>query len=238
MPIGLITLAVAVAIGGLIGTLLKDKMTEKIKTQILLYMGIGTMAGAIITIIAGKSVGPIVGSVVIGSLIGELINLEGKISKLLGKLEWFLSHKIIPIKKDDYYNNNRDMLVLCAVIICASGNGIYGAMMEGFTGDASAMFMKAFLDLFCAIVFASSFGYIVAVLAVPQFMIYMMFFFLAKLIVPITTDLMLDDFKAVGGAIMLATGIHITKIKRIPVGNMLPSLVIIMPLSYLWSLVF
>ena len=57
----------------------------------------------------------------------------------------------------------------------------------------------------------------------------------ARLIVPLTTPEMRADFAAAGGLIMLATGFRITSMKSFPVANMLPSLLLIMPISYLWA---
>lgn len=38
-----------------------------------------------------------------------------------------------------------------------------------------------------------------------------------------------------GGLLMVATGLRICNIKLFPVANMLPGLVLIMPLSHLWA---
>lgn len=45
---------------------------------------------------------------------------------------------------------------------------------------------------------------------------------------------MITDFKAVGGVLMLATGFRMIKVKMFPTADMIPSMIIIMPLSWLW----
>ena len=45
---------------------------------------------------------------------------------------------------------------------------------------------------------------------------------------------MVADFKACGGFLMIATGFRIIKVKMFPVADMIPSMVIVMPLSWLW----
>lgn len=45
---------------------------------------------------------------------------------------------------------------------------------------------------------------------------------------------MMADFTAVGGVLLLATGLRICGIKMFPVVNMLPALIISMPISALW----
>jgi hypothetical protein len=51
---------------------------------------------------------------------------------------------------------------------------------------------------------------------------------------PLTNPAMIADFSAVGGLIMFATGFQICGIVSFPIANMLPSLLIAMPISALW----
>lgn len=46
----------------------------------------------------------------------------------------------------------------------------------------------------------------------------------------------MDIFTAAGGFVMLAAGFRIAGIKSFPVANMLPALILVMPVSYLWTL--
>ena len=55
---------------------------------------------------------------------------------------------------------------------------------------------------------------------------------------PLTTPAMLADFSACGGIIMLATGLRICGIKIFPIVNMLPALILVMPVSALWARLF
>ena len=50
-----------------------------------------------------------------------------------------------------------------------------------------------------------------------------------------TTPGMINDFKACGGFLIIATGFRIMKLKNFPIADMIPAMVIVMPLSYLWS---
>jgi uncharacterized membrane protein YqgA involved in biofilm formation len=128
--------------------------------------------------------------------------------------------------------------VAIIVLFCASGTGIFGSMHEGMTGDASVLIAKSFLDLFTALIFASTLGLAVALIAVPQLVIQLALAFGAVFILPLTTPAMQADFSAVGGLMMLATGLRICGIKLFPVANMLPALVLAMPISAAWIMFF
>ncbi|MFT8349793.1 DUF554 family protein [Clostridium saccharoperbutylacetonicum] len=75
----------------------------------------------------------------------------------------------------------------------------------------------------------------VLTICVPQFIILICLFFSASIILPLTTPQMIADFTACGGMIMLATGFRISGIKSFAIANMLPALVLVMPISHLWT---
>jgi uncharacterized membrane protein YqgA involved in biofilm formation len=45
---------------------------------------------------------------------------------------------------------------------------------------------------------------------------------------------MINDFKACGGFLMLATGFRMIKVKMFPIADMLPAMVLVMPVSMFW----
>ena len=102
------------------------------------------------------------------------------------------------------------------------------------SGDPSILIAKSILDFFTAMIFACSLGKTVSFIAVPQCVIMLALFFLAGVILPHATDAMINDFKACGGLIMIATAFRILKLKMIPTADMLPAMILVMPLSWLW----
>ena len=71
-------------------------------------------------------------------------------------------------------------------------------------------------------------------IAVPQFIIFMALFLLAGAIYPLCTETMICDFKACGGVLLIATGFRMMKLKEFPIADMIPAMVLVMPLSHLW----
>ncbi|MVY85424.1 DUF554 family protein, partial [Escherichia coli] len=126
-------------------------------------------------------------------------------------------------------------LVTVIVLFCASGTGIYGSLDSGMTGDSTILISKSVLDFFTAAIFACNLGYVVSVIAIPQFIIFYILFLLAKFIYPLTTPDMILDFKACGGFLMVATGFRMINVKMFPVADMIPAMIVIMPLSWMWT---
>lgn len=114
------------------------------------------------------------------------------------------------------------------------GTGIYGALDAGMTGNHSVLIAKSVLDFFTAMIFACKLGKATALIGIPQGMVLLALFALAKVIVPLTTDTMVADFKACGGFILVATGLRMMKVKAFPIADMIPAMVLVMPVSFAW----
>ena len=119
------------------------------------------------------------------------------------------------------------MLVTIIVLFCASGTGM--------SGDHTILISKSILDFFTAMIFGGTLGMVVAAVAIPQCVIFLAIFAAAKFIFPLTTPDMIADFKACGGFLLLATGFRIAKIHNFPVADMIPAMVLVMPVSWFWG---
>ena len=64
--------------------------------------------------------------------------------------------------------------------------------------------------------------------------LFFILFLSAKFIFPLTTPAMINDFKDCGGFLMIATGFRMIKVKEFPIADMIPAMVIVMPISWLW----
>ena len=106
------------------------------------------------------------------------------------------------------------------------------------SGESSILLSKAVMDLFTALIFAGTMGVAVSLAAVPQLVVFLLIFALSQLIVPLTTPELLNDFMACGGVLTIAAGLRVSKIKNVPLTNLLPSLIFVMPLSSVWASIF
>ena len=232
MPIGVIINALSVVAGGVIGALLGHKLPEKFNSELTKIFGICSMGMGVSSIGLMKNMPAVILSVILGTVIGLIIHLGNLTQKMGMGMEKIIS-KIIPgqSKKDAEYQS---VLVTAIVLFCASGTGIYGSITAGMTGDHSILLAKTVLDLATALIFACILGVVTCVIAVPQFIIFMVLFLLAGAIYPFCTETMICDFKACGGVLLVATGFRMMKVKEFPIADMIPAMVLVMPLSHLW----
>ena len=234
MPIGVIINTIAIFLGGIAGALLGDKLPEKYKEQLNLIFGLCSMGMGISSIVLMKYMPAVVFALIIGTIVGLVFKLGDKVYELCSKLQKVMI-RIVP-KKETNISETEFLATLITVIVlfCSSGMGIYGSLSEGMTGDSSLLITKSILDFFTAAIFACNLGYIVSLIAVPQFVIFTTLFLSASFIVPLTTPDMIADFKACGGFLMVAAGFRILKLKMFPVVDMIPAMILVMPFSWFW----
>ena len=234
MPIGVIINTVAIFLGGIAGALLGNKLPEKYKDQLNLIFGLCSMGMGISSIVLMKYMPAVVFALIIGTIVGVVLKLGDKVYELCSKLQKVMI-RIVP-KKETNMSETEFLATLITVIVlfCSSGMGIYGSLSEGMTGDSSLLITKSILDFFTAAIFACNLGYIVSLIAVPQFVIFTTLFLSASFIVPLTTPDMIADFKACGGFLMVAAGFRILKLKMFPVVDMIPAMILVMPFSWFW----
>lgn len=234
MPVGVITNIFAILFGGIAGTLGGKLMSDNFKEGLNMTFSICSICMGIYAIAPLKNLAAVIFAVIIGTSLGIIFHLGKAVNRGAQGMERFISRFVKPPAQMDQ-KTFETTLVTVIVLFCASGTGIYGTLTEGINGDATILISKSILDFFAAVIFGANLGAVISLIAVPQFIILMIIFFLAHIIVPLTTPDMILDFKAAGGVLMLASGFRITKIKMFPTADMIPIMVVIMPISWLWT---
>ena len=224
MPSGIIINSLSIILGGIAGGLFGDYLRDDFKENLNLIFGLASMVMGISAIMNMVNMPAVIFAVVIGTIVGLALKFGNLINKGAGLMEKGLS-KITPSKQtglahDEFYAQ----LLTVIVLFCASGTGIYGSLESGMTGDASILISKSILDFFTAMIFSCSLGYIV----------FFLLFVSAGFILPLTTKAMIGDFKACGGFLMIATGFRIMKLRQFPTADMIPAMILVMPISWAW----
>ena len=226
MPIGVICNVLAVVVGGFIGAKAGNRLITEFKEKLNLIFGICALGIGISSIILMENMPAVILAVILGTIVGIVIHLGQRIEKGGRMLA-----KLVPGQG----NTDNALLVTTIVLFCASGTGIYGSIVSGMSGDHSILLAKSILDLFTAMIFACSLGMVTCVVAIPQLIFFLLLFFGAKAIFPLTTPAMINDFKACGGLLLLATGLRIAKIRDFPIADMIPAMILVWPISWAWT---
>ena len=236
--VGIITNVLSVAVGGLIGAFLGNRLSDNFVRSLNSIFGICSLGMGISSITLMENMPAVILAVILGTVAGLAVHLGDKISSLGMLLQKPLTAIETAVSGGKASSSSEQLdislLVTAMVLFCSSGTGIYGSLDAGMTGNVNILLSKSVLDFFTAMIFACSLGPVTAAIAVPQFIIFGLLYLLAGVIYPLTTPGMINDFKACGGFILLATGLRISKVKEFPIADMIPAMIIVMPISWLW----
>lgn len=235
MPVGVIINAMSIVVGGILGTVAGHKLKEDFKGNLEMIFGVCSMGMGIGSIVLMENMPAVIFAIIMGTALGLAIHLGERIrSGAMGMqrvISRFIKNEGGKLSEEEFTAT----LVTIIVLFCASGTGIYGSIVAGMSGDHTILISKSILDLFTAAIFACHLGVVVSLVAIPQGIIFTALFFGAALIYPLTTPAMINDFKACGGFLMLATGFRMIKVKMFPTADMIPAMVLVMPFSWLWT---
>lgn len=234
MPVGVLINSLSIIFGGLFGFSLGKHLQDDFKEKMNMVFGACSIAMGITAVVLVSNMSAVIFALVFGTILGLLLKFGDKVD-LAAKWTQSKVMSVFPapattVSEEVYIAN----FVTVIVLFCASGTGIYGSLESGMTGEVSTLVSKSILDFFTAAIFASQLGYLVSFIAVPQFLIFSVLYYLAGAILPLTTPEMINDFKACGGVIMVATGFRILQLKKFPTVDMTLAMLLVMPISWIW----
>jgi len=205
-------------------------MSEKLKLALEQLFGIASLFIGIVLITKAYNLGAIVISLIIGLSIGTIVEIDNHLNSIIFRINKKLLLKDNSVELDQFST--------LIVLFSFSSSGILGAMTEAVSNDSSILLYKAILDLFTAIVFSSKLGLRVSLIAIPQIVVQMLSFSFGKLLFSLLQGEVYGDFSATGGVIQLMVGMNILKICRTKPLNCILALVLIIPISSLWQILF
>ncbi len=233
MFIGLGTVAnvAAIALGTGLGVLAGHRLRERTRTLVTQVLGLFTMVIGASSIASGLSpaltaeVGSsaplliVLGALLIGGIIGSILRIEDRLDGAVNSLHQRFSRGA----EDGRFVEGA---VTATLVFCIGPLAILGSLSDGLGHGSEQLLVKAVMDGFAAIAFASTFGIGVLVsvlpLAIYQGLLTLLGFVLGNFL-PVAQ---VDALGATGGVILLGLGFRLAGIKQIPVGDLLPALVL------------
>ncbi|MBU0718292.1 MAG: DUF554 domain-containing protein [Planctomycetes bacterium] len=233
-----------VVVGSVIGLSVSAKLPERYRLIVLNSLGLITiMLGVDAAVLrlddivkqfaplvgTGRTYGArvamvMIGALLLGAIAGTALRLHERIEALGGWIHGRFSGQDGRMFAEGF--------LTASVIFCVGPLTLVGCLQNGAHGDPSFLYIKALLDGFCSIALASTFGWGVfaSVLTVGIFQggLALLAFAIAKPLDELSIALM----TTVGGVVLLATGLMILEIKRLPVADLLPG--IFLPPLIVW----
>ncbi len=221
--IGTIVNASAVVVGGVIGLVIHKNLPDRVKTTAFQAIGLFTVFLGVSMAFETNNFLIMILSIVFGSVIGAWVDID----KYVNRFGNYLKSKIG--SNNDKFSEG---FITAFMLYCMGSMTILGAFEEGLGGFPNLLLSKSVLDGFSSIALAASLGAGVVFSAIPLLFFQGGLTFLAVFLEDFLTTVIISELTAVGGLILIGLAINILEIKKIKILNMLPSLLIVVILSY------
>ena len=228
LPLGSIVNALSVIIGSIIGIYFGSFLSEKIRKAVFQIIGLFTLALGMQMSLKTNQFLILLVSLIIGTIIGESLSIEKSIESLSNKLK---------IKLQSENKLFSEGLITAFLLYCVGSMTFVGSIEEGIHKDRTLMYTKSLMDGITSILLASSFGTGVLFSAIPLLIFQSALTLGSHYFESYLHPELITEISAVGGIIIIGIGLNILEIKKIKVSNMLPALLLIIPIYHLIYLV-
>ncbi len=224
---------VTVLVGGALGMLLGGRLPERMRETIMHGLGLLTLIIGIQLSFETDNILIVLASLLLGGIAGEWLRIESHINQLGRWLEHKTSGKDGPAHSGPPLDGARSgksrfshAFLTASLVFCVGPMTVLGSIQDGLTGDYTLLAVKAALDGFAALAFASTLGSGVLFSALTVLVYQGALTLGAGWASAVLTDPMVAEMSATGGALMLALGLGLLDIKQIRAGNLLPAIAI------------
>lgn len=208
--------------GSLIGLALGNRLPDRVRSTILIGLGLFTIAYGLRTFSQTENALIVLGAIMVGGLLGEWWDVEQRLRNLGGWLEARFARSGSSGGAERFIRG----FVTASLVFCIGPMTILGSIQDGL-GDPSTLIIKATLDGFASIAFAAASGPGVLFSALVILVYQGGLSLLAGQAESLLSESMIREMSATGGLLIMGVGIGpLLELKPIRLGNFLPALVI------------
>ncbi len=202
------------------GLLLCGRVKEQYTKTIMVCLGLCTLILGVRGALGTEDILLVIISLALGTALGELMKIE----QGLDRLGTWLKGKVAKNSGGRFTEG----FVTASLLFCVGSMAILGSLDAGLRGEFDVIYTKSVLDGIMAVIFGATMGVGVVFSSIVVLVYQGALTLLAGVIEPLLTPEMMRELTAVGGIMLIATGINVSGISKehIRVGNMLPALVI------------
>ena len=240
--IGTIINAAAIVAGALIGMLVGHRLAERTRNLVTDCLGLVTLLMGALSAIevtsvdlaqaAGSGAGVllVLGSLLIGGIAGSLLRIEDRLEHLGdAAVRWMARRRGATLSGEaetEQGNRFTQGWLTATLLFCVGPLTILGTLDDGLGRGIDKLAVKSVLDGFASIAFGASFGYGVLAAAGSVLVIQGLLTVVGVALGAVMTAAQIAALTATGGLILIGIGLRLLRIRDIPVGDLLPALVV------------
>lgn len=224
----------AIAVGAGVGVAIGRRLPERTRHLITQALGLVTLVVAALNVVAlldvdwiddvGSSAPLLIvlGAIVVGGVIGSLLRIEDRMEDLGGWVQRRLAGSADAAGRQRFIEGFVD----ASLLFCIGPLAILGALSDGLGRGIEQLALKSVLDGFASIAFAASLGWGVAASALSVGIVQGVFTVLGAVVGTVLAASAIASITATGGVLLIGVGLRLLGVSRIPVGDLLPALVL------------
>jgi uncharacterized membrane protein YqgA involved in biofilm formation len=242
--LGTVINVVAVIIGALLGMAIGHRLPERTRSVVTDCLGLVTLLVAGLSCVSvtdpslARAVGPgapvliVLGSLLVGSVVGSLLRIEERLSGLAGAIQTRVARRMRSSdgESPDEAHAARARFIegwlTASLLFCVGPLTILGSLSDGLGRGIEQLTLKSVLDGFAALAFASTFGIGVLLSALSVGVIQGALTVVGVQLGSVLPDAHIAALTATGGLMLAGIGLRLLRIREVPVGNMLPALIV------------
>ena len=217
--LGTIVNAAAVVMGSLIGLLVKKGIPEKIRSAVMIGIGLCTLYIGVSGMLSGENIIVAVLSILIGTIIGTLLDIDRGINLHGNAVEE-------KFNKKGSCASLAQGFVTGSLLFCIGAMSVTGSLNSGLTGDHSIIYTKSVLDFMSSLMLTTSLGIGVAFSAIFILVFQGGIVLLAGVLAPVLSTSAINEMTCAGSLIIVALGLNLIGITKIKIANFLPAIVL------------
>jgi uncharacterized membrane protein YqgA involved in biofilm formation len=164
----------------------------------------------------------VLGSVLLGGICGSLLRIETRLEGLGG----WLQSRLSSATESEQRRRFTEGFVAASLVFCVGPLTILGSLSDGLGNGSDQLLLKATLDGFTAVAFASSYGWGVAASALVVLVVQGTLTVVGAIVGQLLPEPHLLEITATGGLLLVGVALRMLKLKQVPVGDLLPALVV------------
>jgi uncharacterized protein len=247
--LGTVINVVAVVVGALLGMAIGHRLPDRTRSVVTDGLGLVTLLVAGLSCVSvtdpslSAAVGPgapvlvVLGSLLVGGVIGSLLRIEERLSGLAGGIQSWVARRsrahatgTHDTETPDDAHAARERFIegwlTASLLFCVGPLTILGSLSDGLGRGIEQLTLKSVLDGFAALAFASTFGVGVLLSAGSVAVIQGLLTLVGVLLGSVLPEAHIAALTATGGLMLAGIGLRLLRIREVPVGNMLPALVV------------
>ncbi len=232
--LGTVLNVAAILVGAGLGVLIGHRLPERTRRTVTDALGLVTLVIGGLNIAAlrdedyvaavgsGGTLLVVLAALLVGGIAGSLLRIEDRLEGFGAWLQGVFTRGDASASRGRFVEGFVD----ASLVFCIGPLAVLGSLSDGLGQGIEQLALKSTLDGFASLAFAASLGWGVAASALSVGVWQGLLTVLGALLGAFMSAALIASLTATGGVLLLGVGLRLLNIRQVPVGDLLPALIV------------